>query len=177
MWWFLGIEWWLLLDEMSILYYKTGIKNLKFTFIWVAYSGKKKVSELVSILYNEYYPREHYLYLASNTVIDTPFTESISDLPSGSDDPASLLEVPYAGRFGSGKNMTSLVSMDITSDIVGLSIAYSWTHKSPTWINFATWSLGHGSSDVSASSRLSPCFHKFQPCNLEVYSVCECFQL
>lgn len=86
---------------------------------------EKKVSELVSILYNEYYPREHYLYLASNTVIDTPFTESISDLPSGSDDPASLLEVPYAGRFGSGKNMTSLVSMDITSDIVGLSIAYS----------------------------------------------------
>ena len=66
------------------------------------------------------------------TVIDRPFDEPISDLLSACDDPDSLFEKQNAGCFGSGKKMISLVSMDRTSDMVGLSAAYSCTHSRPT---------------------------------------------
>ena len=70
-----------------------------------------------------------------------------------------LLALENAGCLGSG-NCASLVSIDITSDIVGLSTALSSTHSKPTWMHLKTWSLEQDSLSIgSTSSNGLPAFH------------------
>ena len=59
-----------------------------------------------------------------------------------------LLSVPIkinAGRFGEGR-WVSLPNMKTTDDMVGWSIACSYTHKSPIWMHFETSLAGYASS-------------------------------
>jgi hypothetical protein len=67
------------------------------------------------------------LYLAYMVDIETSFMEPLSAGFSST----ILLALENAGCLGSG-NCASLVSIDITSDIIGLSTALSSTHSKPT---------------------------------------------
>jgi len=70
-----------------------------------------------------------------------------------------LLALENAGCLGRG-NCASLVSIDITFDIIGLSTALSSTHSKPTWMHLKTWSLEQDSlSTGSTSSNGLPAFH------------------
>ena len=73
-------------------------------------------------------------YLASMTVMEQSLTEHCSALIPDEFDSASFLPVKNAGCFGVGSGILSLPSIEITSDIVGLSVAPSCTHNSPTCI-------------------------------------------
>jgi len=73
---------------------------------------------------------------------------------------AILLALKNAGCLGTG-NCASLVSIDITSDIIGLSTALASTHSKPTWMHLKTWSLEQDSLSIggSTSSNGLPAFH------------------
>jgi len=70
------------------------------------------------------------------------------------------------GFLGCGINEDSLLSINITEDIVGLSSARSWTHNSPTCMHLRT-SEGEYESpiDESTSSNALPslqCLHAYK---------------
>ena len=72
---------------------------------------------------------------------------------------AILLALENAGCLGRG-NCASLVSIDITSDIIGLSTALSSTHSKPTWMHLKTWSLEQDSLSIGSTSSIGlPAFH------------------
>ncbi|CAK9153266.1 unnamed protein product [Ilex paraguariensis] len=71
-------------------------------------------------------------YLASITVMVKLFAELSFDLVSDEVEFGAFLPVKNAGCFGGGKGMDSLLSIEITSDMVGLSATLSCTHKRPT---------------------------------------------
>lgn len=75
-------------------------------------------------------------YLASITDMDMPFSETgKSSVGKVLDETsAAFLPVKNAGCFGASKGIVSLLNIEITSGIVGLSIARSCTHNRPIWI-------------------------------------------
>lgn len=76
-------------------------------------------------------------YLASITDMDMPLSETgKSSVGKVLDEEtsAAFLPVKNAGCFGASKGIVSLLNIEITSGIVGLSIALSCTHNRPTWI-------------------------------------------
>ncbi|CAN0911718.1 hypothetical protein LINGRAPRIM_LOCUS1051 [Linum grandiflorum] len=93
----------------------------------------------------------------------TPLVEQLSRLRVL--EPISMrilfgLDVVNAGCFGAGNCTTSLVSIDITSDIVGLSSALYSMHSSPTLMHLRIWFLSHESSNVgSINFNGVPSFH------------------
>jgi len=95
------------------------------------------------------------LYLAYMVDIETSFMEPLSAGFSST----ILLALENAGCLGSG-NCASLVSIDITSDIIGLSTALSSTHSKPTWMHLKTWSLEQDSLSIGSTiSNGLPAFH------------------
>jgi len=117
-----------------------------------------------------------YLYLTSNSEIVTSFKEQSSKLISWT----SYYLQKNAGCFGAGRTMLSFVSMETTLDIVGRSVAWSCTHKRPTWMHLVTSSRKLDLSNLgSTSSRLLPSFHNCHACSkrlLEQYKVtCICY--
>lgn len=71
-------------------------------------------------------------HLASNTEIDTLFIEQHSALLSETGGSSAVILMKNAGCFGAGRERDSLASMETTSGIAGLSVAWSCTHNSPT---------------------------------------------
>jgi len=71
----------------------------------------------------------------------------------------AVLGFENAGCLGNG-NCASLVNVDTTSDMVGLSKALSSTHSKPTLMHLKTWSLEQDSLSIgSISSNGVPGFH------------------
>lgn len=68
------------------------------------------------------------------TVMEQSLIEHCSVLFDDEYDSASSLPVKNAGCFAIGSDILPLPSIEITSDIVGLSVAPSCTHNSPTCI-------------------------------------------
>ena len=66
------------------------------------------------------------LHLASISEIDTLFMEKSSNMISG-----KLLLIKYAGCFGGTNDKVSLVIMETTADMGGLSFGQSCTHRRP----------------------------------------------
>ena len=60
------------------------------------------------------------------------FTEWFSDFASTEVDLDGAVPKKNAGCFGAGNNMVSLISIKITSDINGLSNAFSCTQRCAT---------------------------------------------
>ena len=106
------------------------------------------------------YPmHELYLYLASSTEIDSPLLDWFSDLPHISTF-GVLICMKNAGFFGIGRVMVSFLSMETTSDMEGLSIALSCTHKRPTCMHLITSLRSQDSSNVGSSiSKTVPSCH------------------
>lgn len=78
----------------------------------------------------------------------------------------SVIRLEYVGCFGLGKVAPSLLNIETTSDMVGLSSAQSWTHKSPTWMQSSRLSVELESANVeSINSTHCPDFHKFHAFN------------
>jgi len=103
----------------------------------------------------KFWEHQKRLYLAYMVDIETSFMEPLSAGFS----PTILLALENAGCLGSG-NCASLVSIDITSDIIGLSTALSSTHNKPTWMHLKTWSLEQDSLSIgSTNSNGVPAFH------------------
>lgn len=70
-----------------------------------------------------------------------------------------------AGGFGSG-NPDSPLSIGSTSGMLGLSMAWSWTQRSPICAHLITSDNEAGSdSDESINSSLLPSFHSSHACN------------
>lgn len=65
-------------------------------------------------------------------VMDTSFTEKSFGLTSFEVVSCALLPLKNAGCLGYGNEKVSLLSIEMTSDMVGLSVALSCTHRSPT---------------------------------------------
>jgi hypothetical protein len=72
----------------------------------------------------------------------------------------AVLGFENAGCLGNG-NCASLVNIDTTSDMVGLSMALSSTHSKRTLMHLKTWSLEQDSLSIggSTSSNGLPAFH------------------
>ena len=51
---------------------------------------------------------------------------------------ATLKRVEKTGCFGVGKLTPPLLNIETTSDMSGLSSAFSWTHKRPIWMHNIT---------------------------------------
>lgn len=101
--------------------------------------------------------RWRWHHLPSRLVIVIPFREKDPSWPSVS--VGSTME-RKAGCLGSGKVMLSLVSIAMTSFIVGRSAAFSWTHIRPTWVHLSTLCSGYASrDDGSTRSDHLPSFH------------------
>lgn len=71
-------------------------------------------------------------YRPSICVMVTLFTEKFSVFFSSEVDLDTVLPKKNAGRFGEANNIVSLISIEITSDINGLSNAFSCTQRSAT---------------------------------------------
>jgi len=82
---------------------------------------------------------------------------------------AGFFPTENPGFLGCGINADSLLSINITEDIVGLSSARSWTHKSPTCMHLRT-SAGEYElpSDESTSSNALPSLHCLHAYNKKV---------
>ena len=67
-----------------------------------------------------------------------------------------------AGCFGRGRSTVSLLSMEITKDIVGLSLAKSCTHNNPTCMHLKISILKQGSDIIgSIKATMLSTFHNF----------------
>jgi len=129
------------------------------------------------------------LYLASMADRDTLFMEvPISAGLLRLFSSTILLALENASCLGRG-NFASLVSIDITSDIIGLSTALSSTHSKPTWMHLKTWSLEQDSLSIGpTSSNGLPAFHsshawtkftfnvKIKPMQLAMYNLWGCMK-
>lgn len=101
-----------------------------------------------------------YYYLPSRSVIVIAFWEKD---PSWASISAGSTMERKAGCLGSGKVMLSLVSVEMTSLIVGRSTAFSWTHIRPTWTHLSTLCSGYASRvDGSTRSNHLPSLHNSQ---------------
>ena len=88
--------------------------------------------------------------------------ETFSGLILQSSDNSSWTElIKNAGCFGGTSWRVSFESIETTSNMVGLSIALSCTHKRPTWMHLNTSNGGHDSFSMveSTSSKPLPSFH------------------
>ena len=96
--------------------------------------------------------------------IDKPETER----QSGSVSLLSVnLPIEKAGRSGGLRLTVSLFNITTTADIVGLSDASSWTHKSPICTYLRNSSLLNESINKgSISSNAFPSFHSFHACTM-----------
>ena len=101
------------------------------------------------------------IYLASITEIVTLFKEQISGSESPNFSAVGLMK--NAGYFGGESWRVSFESIKATSCMVGLSIAWSCTHKRLTWMHLNTSNGGHDSSSSigSVSSKPFPSFHNY----------------
>ena len=67
-----------------------------------------------------------------------------------------------AGCFGWGRSTISLLSMEITTDTIGLSLANSCTHNRPTCMHLKISIWKHGSDmNGSIKATMLPAFHNF----------------
>lgn len=111
-------------------------------------------------------------YLASNNVTVTWFTLHSSCLLEEESVSGGFFPIENPGFLGCGINADSLLSINITEDIIGLSSARSWTHKSPTCMHLRT-SDGEQESpiDESMSSNALPSLHCLQAYNKKAPSI------
>ena len=72
-----------------------------------------------------------YLHRATILEMDNPYIEWVSDSLSDICASIAFLAKENAGFLGEGSTKLSFVNIDMTSDIVGRSIALSSTHKRP----------------------------------------------
>ena len=113
-----------------------------------------------AVLVETWYWKPRFLHLATISEIDTLFDEQFFGLHSTI--PASGIFFPRknAGCFGAGSLLASLYIINITSNMAGLSIGLSWTHKRPTWMHLKTWSVWFKSPKVgSINSKPLPSPH------------------
>ena len=81
---------------------------------------------------------------------------------AGRDEFSAILTCEKAGCSGEGKITFSFVSIEITSSMVGLSAAFSWTQSSATLMYL--FSIGYDASFCnmeSINSQALPSFHRF----------------
>ena len=111
-------------------------------------------------------------YLASITEIVTLFKEQFSDSIIESFCSPAIVLIKNAGCFGGESWRVSFESIETTSSMVGLSVAWSCTHKRPTWIHLNTSDIGHDSSSIarSISSRPLPSFHNCHAWYKQLYT-------
>ena len=102
------------------------------------------------------------IYLASICDCVTLFIENFSSLISEPpDDPSWLVLTKNACCFGGKSWRVSFESIETTSTMLGLSVAWSCTHKRPTWMHLNTSDGRHDPSSIvgSISSKPLPSFH------------------
>lgn len=103
------------------------------------YTGVKKVPQVWESI-------EHYL---GDNKVDASDTENWGGIPkSGS---GCVLRVKKSGCLGWGSSI-SLLSIKTTTDMLGLSSGYGWTHNNPIWIARNTSDGLHDSTIASSSS-------------------------
>ena len=109
-----------------------------------------------------------FFYLASSTVTVTWFTENDSScLLEDESVSKGLLPRQYPGVLGWGIVAVSLLNINTAEDIVGLSSAFSWTHKRPTCMHLKTsQGLYELPTDLSNTSNPFPSFHCLHTCNV-----------
>lgn len=103
---------------------------------------------------------EKWLYRPSMTVTVIVFLElkTLSLICSIS----LFLCAKYAGWFGVANVVHPFSKLNTTEDMNGLSSGFSWTHKSPTWMQSkASSSKQLSIIDVSTKSFAFPCFQRF----------------
>lgn len=112
-------------------------------------------------------------YLASSNVTVTWFTlHDSSFLLEEESVSAGFFPMENPGFLGCGIIADSLLSINNTEDIVGLSSARSWTHKSPTCMHLRTSDCEHESPmDESMSSNVLPSLHCLHAYNKKVPSI------
>jgi hypothetical protein len=107
-------------------------------------------------------------YLGFNIVIVTWFTVEASSCLLEDDSVSGFNPRQKPGFLGCGSDAVSLLSIKTTEDIVGLSSARSWTHKSPTCMHLNTSdSENESPTDESIMSNARPSFHNCQACNVQ----------
>lgn len=109
----------------------------QFTEICAAQiSTKQMIHTLNNVLYenhNEKKKRETSVHLAANNVMVISFAEHVSILLDDDSCSKTFLSVKKPGSFASG-NGISLLSINTTFDMLGLSSGLCCTHSKPTWM-------------------------------------------
>ena len=111
-------------------------------------------------------------YLATITEIVTLFKEQFSNSIIESFSSPATVMIKNAVCFGGESWRVSFESIETTSSMVGLSVAWSCTHTRPTWIHLNTSNIGHDSSSIarSISSRPLPSFHNCHAWYKQLYT-------
>ena len=123
------------------------------------------------LLFYYFYVHDHFpivSHRASMSEIDV-LIEQLSCSALDNDISTNVWWMGNAVCFGAGSGTVSFASIEMTSDMDGLSIAAdSCTHKRPTWMHLNAWDLEFLSTILeSSSSKLLSSFQSSQACKLK----------
>ena len=119
-------------------------------------------SESVNINHNMIMSRTNVGYRPWTIVTVTLLIEQILCLPLVDSESKAICLSVNAGCFGWGRSTISLLSIEITTDMVGLSFANSCTHNKPTCTHLKISNSKHGSDIIgSINATMLSAFHNF----------------